>query len=715
MGLPAVSQSASGFAHRPALDGLRGLAVLAVVAYHFDALEGGYLGVDLFFVLSGFLITSLMIHEVKRTGTVSLGAFWVRRARRLLPALYVVLLAGALYAAFVASEAELPAIRRDGITGLFYVANWAQITAKAAYFDQYGVPSIFRHLWSLAIEEQFYLVWPLIAGGVLRFARQPVRALGAVSAAGAVASMSAAIWMYVPSTPVERLYFGTDTRAGAILVGAFVACLSELAAGRSVPSGAASRSAANGAGAATVAGKSAGVVRTFVAVLSLAALISCWFWLAGTDPQLWRGGLATCGILAGVLIGIAGSPRAGRLGSMLSVRPLAWFGTVSYGLYLWHWPVRVVLDESRVGLRGPGLFAVRFVISVALATVSFYAIEQPVRRGVGLWRRRSARRPNMPMARAGGRPGVRPARTGLMVAGTSAVIAVALVAATRPPQVTMSSAQVLEQAQSRQVARSDAASKATATTAPPLVSQGEPLRVLVFGDSVGDNIGQGMRSLAKERGFAATSLARVGCPLALVPGRNLDAGQWVSDPPECSKILDRFDQALAEVRPNLAIVSFGSAADFGRELPSGLVVDACTPEYDQWRTETWETLFRHMMRSGVAVAATTVSYIRRYGVDARWDSKTDCLNRSLRDAAESTGARVVDLGQWTCPSKTCIRSLGGVAVRPDGLHYNDQLTPVVASWILSQVVADWDVDDRPPDGDADTATTGAADTGEGSG
>lgn len=683
-----MSGQATGFAHRPALDGLRGLAVLAVVAYHFDVLEGGYLGVDLFFVLSGFLITSLMIHEVDRTGTVSLRAFWLRRARRLLPALYVVLLAGAAYAAFIASEVELPAIRRDGISGLFYVANWAQITAHTAYFDRYGLPSIFRHLWSLAIEEQFYLLWPLIAGGILRFARRPVRVLGAVSAAGAAASMSAAVWMFTPGTPIERLYFGTDTRVGAILVGAFVACVSSVAS-ESRP--------VRARRSAVASALSSDTGRTVISLVMLGLLLYSWVALHGTDPLLWQGGLALCGVVAGALIGVVGSRRPGALGMSLAVRPLVWFGTVSYGLYLWHWPVRVLLDESRIGLRGPALFVLRFAVSVALAAVSYYAVEQPIRRGaqkttgqrLPVRRRRAV--PGIRRLPALGGASTRPGRAAVLVAGASALIAGALVISTREPQVTMTATEVLAQANEQSAALP--AASTTTTTAPPLVAAGTPLRVLVFGDSVGDNIGNGMEALAKSRGFEAESLAMVGCPFSLVRGRNKDTKGWIIDPPQCSTILDQFDAAVAADRPSLAVVSFGAAADFDRELPSGAIAVPCMPEYDQWRTQTWETVLGHMRDSGVPVAATTVSYYRQFGIDPNWDKQTDCLNKSLRAAADKLGVRVVDLAHWTCPDGTnCLDNLGGVTVRPDGLHYNEQLAPVVANWILSQVVGGWTVD-----------------------
>ncbi len=166
----------------PALDGVRALAVAAVLLYHGDVswARGGYLGVDAFFVLSGFLITSLLVSEWHSSGRIALAAFWARRARRLLPALFLVLAAVAVYAAMVAAPTELENLRRDGLSALAYVANWGQIASHQSYFETFAAPSPLRHTWSLAIEEQFYLVWPLLVFGVLRWRRGSLRALAGV-------------------------------------------------------------------------------------------------------------------------------------------------------------------------------------------------------------------------------------------------------------------------------------------------------------------------------------------------------------------------------------------------------------------------------------------------------------------------------------------------------------------------------------------------------
>ena len=211
--------------HIPALDGLRGIAVGGVLFFHAGHLVGGYLGVDLFFVLSGFLITSLLLAEWQGSNRIMLGTFWARRARRLLPALFGMLIGVAVYAAVLASPDELHQIRFDALATLAYVANWRAIFVGHGYWAAFATPSPLEHTWSLAIEEQFYLLWPPIVVCVLWWRRGSARALFVVSLTLAAAS---AVWMavkYAPNSDPTRVYVGTDTRAPSLLLGAGLAAL----------------------------------------------------------------------------------------------------------------------------------------------------------------------------------------------------------------------------------------------------------------------------------------------------------------------------------------------------------------------------------------------------------------------------------------------------------------------------------------------------------
>ncbi|HEY5014416.1 MAG TPA: acyltransferase, partial [Acidimicrobiia bacterium] len=254
------------------------MAVAGVLLFHGGHLTGGYLGVDFFFTLSGFLITSLLLAESSRTGSVGLGGFWARRARRLLPALTVLLVGVAVYSIALAKPSELAQIRGDAFGTLGYVANWHQIFAHQSYFALFTAPSPLNHTWSLAIEEQFYVIWPLIFVALLaRFARSTPKAVLATSLALAGVSSVVMIVLYNPAD-TNRVYFGTDTRAAAILFGA------ALAAFLAIHGPARTR-------AARIAVECTGLVGAVVLALA-------WTRLDGQSSTLYRGGFAACGLAA---------------------------------------------------------------------------------------------------------------------------------------------------------------------------------------------------------------------------------------------------------------------------------------------------------------------------------------------------------------------------------------------------------------------------------
>jgi len=348
--------------HISALDGLRGAALLGVLFYHADgALRGGFLGVDLFFTLSGFLITSLLLAEHETTGRISLRAFWIRRARRLFPALLSLMPAIALYSRFVAKPAELAGLRQDSIATLAYVANWRTILSHKSYWDLFSAPSPHEHTWSLSIEEQFYVVWPLVVVLVLRRAQQLVRRRAIFGVAVALTALSiAAMIAFYDAENVSRAYLGTDTRAAAILAGAALACVMR----DTTLSDRAIR-------ALDVAG-----------LASAIGLAVAWWTLGGQDPILYHGGFWLVQAAALVLIACSLDERS-YVARAFSFAPLAFVGTISYGLYLWHWPVDVFLNAPRTHLHGLWLQFVRIAVTFAIATVSYRVLEKPIRtRGI---------------------------------------------------------------------------------------------------------------------------------------------------------------------------------------------------------------------------------------------------------------------------------------------------------------------------------------------
>ncbi|MDQ1496260.1 MAG: hypothetical protein QOG69_2743, partial [Actinomycetota bacterium] len=357
----------------PGLDGLRAIAVVGVLLYHAGvrAVPGGFLGVDVFFVISGFLITSILLGDARRDGRLSLRSFYARRARRLLPALAAMLaVAGAFMARF--HPGDLAQARGDIAAATGYVSNWWYVLHHRSYFAAAGRPEPLQHLWSLAVEEQFYLVWPVLLA-ILLTMRARLRVITVVALAGALGS---ALWMRslaikgnVPfDTDSSRLYFGTDTHASALLLGAAAAA---------VMAGFANRKAQSGR-------RMPGVLRAALDIVGLAgvgvlvlAMHEVGYY---TTPGLYRGGFLLVAAIGVLVVAIASVP-GGWLGRLLDLAPMRVVGARSYGLYLWHWPVFVY---TRPGLdwplHGTIALAVRLAVTVALAEVSFRFVESPLRR-----------------------------------------------------------------------------------------------------------------------------------------------------------------------------------------------------------------------------------------------------------------------------------------------------------------------------------------------
>ena len=344
--------------HLPALDGLRGLAVVAVLLFHggFTWARGGYLGVSVFFTLSGFLITNLLVGEWADTGTISLPTFWSRRFRRLMPAAVATLLLIALYGWIWASPEQLRHLRGDLLAGLGYVANWRFLLEKLSYADLFSAPSPVQHFWSLAIEEQFYVVYPLLTFVVLRLGGR--RALTGVLSVAAVGSLVIAV---VERAHLDRVYYGTDTRMLELLAGGLLALWwSATPRHHQVPAG--WRKPA----------------LTALGLIGLAGSLALWPTVRQTSYWVTHGVLPLQAALS--VCAIAAGSRPGVMADVFSWRPLRAIGLVSYGLYLYHWPIFLVLDEDRTHLSQVPLFVVRVAVTVIAALISYTVIEQPIRR-----------------------------------------------------------------------------------------------------------------------------------------------------------------------------------------------------------------------------------------------------------------------------------------------------------------------------------------------
>jgi peptidoglycan/LPS O-acetylase OafA/YrhL len=347
--------------YNPGLDGIRAIAVLGVIAYHLDLgwASGGLLGVGVFFVLSGYLITDLLVAAIRRRGARSFGQFWVRRARRLLPALFVMLLVTVAWATLL-DRSQLPSLRTDVLPAIFYYSNWWYIFHHVSYFAQYGPQSPLSHLWSLAIEEQFYLIWPFAVLGALRWVRNR-RTLVVGALVLACASAVAMALLFVPFTDPTRVYDGTDTRAFELLIGAALAF-------------------------AWPRDKRIGPItpraRTIIEVVGVAALagIIVMYWETGQyDPFVYRGGMVLLSVLTAILIAVCVHPGA-RVGRVLGVAPLRWIGERSYGIYLWSLPV-IVLTTPQGAKQTFERDSLQVVGIIVAAALSWRFVEQPVRHG----------------------------------------------------------------------------------------------------------------------------------------------------------------------------------------------------------------------------------------------------------------------------------------------------------------------------------------------
>jgi len=346
--------------YEPGLDGLRGCAVAIVLAYHSDMgwAKGGFLGISLFFTLSGFLITSILLRMHDATGTVRLRTFWSRRYRRLLPAAYLTLAGIVVFGATVATRQQLTDLAGAVVAAVFQVANWFFMYAGQSYVNLFSAPSPVQHFWSLSIEEQFYVVMPLVLILLLR-RMHSLLLLASLFAGAAAASTALMIVLYQHGASLDRLYYGTDTRAAEILVGCAAAVVLHRRPLRN---------------ASTTSRR----VWSVLGVAALVAMIIGWSRIDLTSPLLWQGGFLVFALLSLVLM-LSVLHHAGPAASLLETRPFAAVGRVSYGLYLFHWPIYLWLDQARTGLAPWPLFALRLTVTAAVTVLSYYLLERPIR------------------------------------------------------------------------------------------------------------------------------------------------------------------------------------------------------------------------------------------------------------------------------------------------------------------------------------------------
>ena len=595
--------------HLPALDGLRGLALLGVLLFHANgALPGGYLGVDLFFVLSGFLITSLLLAEQRAKGRIALAPFWVRRARRLFPALLSLMPVVAIYGRYFARADELVTVRAQALAALAYVANWQAIFQHKSYWQLFAAPSPLEHTWSLSIEEQFYVVWPLLVSLVLR--RWNSRTLLLICLAFSALSMAAMLLLFNPEN-TTRAYMGTDTRMSGILLGAAFATL-----------------------VSPNDRFSSRIVRALDALGVLAALGIglAWVSLRGTNPFLYHGGFWLTELGALTLIACAIAGERSRVARILSVRPLTGLGTISYGVYLWHWPVNVFLTSERTHLQGVGLHALRFTLTLAIALVSYRYFEQPIRKH-----------------------GVPFSRPQYIVPAAVALSVFLIVHATH--------------AEGRAQRPRPVPTASLPNAAPEFVRY----RIAVFGDSTANSLGWSLRNLHGQ-GVAIELLGKDGCSML---DDTCDGSLWVSQ--------------VRAAHPNVSIVYLAGVFLYGFHV-KGDWHTACRPDWDAKLGRVLELRLGELAHEGGRVFTATMPYpVGPYENDShdrqQFHERVDCINAVIRKAAASVpSVGLLDVGGHLCPGGVCVQDIAASEpVRPDGVHFSIDASKDLARWVYEEL------------------------------
>ena len=599
----------------------------AVVLFHAGHLRGGYLGVDLFFVLSGFLITSLLFVEYGNAGRVGLGHFWARRARRLLPALGGLLIGVAAYCAFLAQPAELAQIRGDALATIAYVANWRAVFTDQDYWALFRAPSPLNHTWSLAIEEQFYLVWPLVFVGVLAWWRERFASVLLIGCLFLAALSYTLMGLLYAGGDPSRVYFGTDTRAGSVLLGGALAAAFRVWGTERRRGG---RLVLEGAG-----------------IAGAVALAVTWSTVDGQTSALYRGGFFLVGVAATLVIAASVQPDRLVLGRLLSWRPLCWLGLVSYGVYLWHWPVDVVLTERRVGVGGWVLFAAQFGVTLVIAVASYFLLERPIRRGAGTKRQWCA---------------AVPALAGVLMLG----VVVSTARASGPPGESAIRSQI------------DRAVANAAELGP------RTRRVMVIGDSVGVHAGAALAKVPTSAPMVVANTSLLACvmPSGASAVTYTTPHETRPNPPSCDA---HWSDALTRLHPDTVVMFAWAEGNMTLEF-DGRERRPCDAAWKYRLRDDLVHVARRVQTAGARFVITTYPPTTEDTRTAAARRGVACINAVRRAVARATGSQLADLARHVCPKPdACMTEVDGFPLRPDGVHFKGVGGQVVATWIASQI------------------------------
>lgn len=685
--------------YRPGLDGIRAVAVSAVLLFHLDRLPGGNLGVDAFFVVSGWLITWKLLSDVDHEGTVRVRRFWTGRVRRLLPASAAVLLAVAVV--WPLAGIDVPSLRRDLAWAAVGLSNWGTISSGGDYWARFGDPSPVTHYWSLAIEQQYYLLWPLVLLAVIGLTSRSRIGVAAVGAAGAVASI---VFMNLAFDPLDptATYMNTFSRAHTLLLGAAAGAITTVATDGRLRFGVTARRLA-----------------------PVGALVALAILLTSSESSTWlfSWGFPTFAAAMTVVV-VAVADGAGA--PVLATPATRWLADRSYGLYLWHWPVFLFMSPGRLGVDAGswpamlGLDLARVAVAVALSDVSFRMLETPIRR------RRRLPSWHAPVAAASSFAVLAVLLVAVVPAPSSTTAESVVTLAPPPPTSAVSAPSASDDsggtpsspaAPEGSAPPSDGTEKAATNTSPvPLPDGGPatdgsasapvpsgagssvpdrapdpatgislPLRVLVTGDSMAVHLAEAMIGFAATRpdDFVAGSAAFGGCGMsAATDGRlheftDANGQRDVLDISRCTDQWVRVPQRITEESIDVVVVDIGPWDALDMHLVDGRTVSVADETGRSHVSQTY-----HRFVDEVRDAGATVVWVRPPDSRLGWGDFDDPVNdparwRAIRDIVDELDVVQVDLAGWLVAN-----GLDGPDGRPDGVH----LTPELNQRFVAEVV-----------------------------
>ena len=626
-----------------------------VVAYHLELrwVSGGFIGVDIFFVISGFLITRLLLDERSTTGRLDVGAFWSRRFKRLVPAL-VVMIAATLVATWRWGLPEQwNSVRLDAVAGLAYVANWRFVSDQQSYFEAALGPSPLLHTWSLAVEEQWYLLWPIAMVGLLLLAARNRRgtelAAAIVVAAGIVSAGLMAI-TFDPADP-SRSYFGTDTRAQHLLIGAALAWFVELSPDL-----------------VRVAQRRTMRLPFTAALVVLVALAAT---IHDTSAWLYQGGLFAISIVAAIVVLGTASPDPDAALAWLGHQPLTWIGQRSYGIYLWHWPVIVFIGSGiDIGVSGTPLIMAQIAITLAFAELSFRFVEAPARRSTTS----------------------SPRLVGAWSVGACLVAGLGFVALTTPPDRRLAPTAAIfprldelasptrEPADDAVIDKSDGGNVPT--------NSGRR-RVLLLGDSAAYSLAHQL-DVATRPDWDAQAYVQVGCPIT--PGETLAADSSTTNPidPDCVAWQTSWPEFGNALQPDIVVVMIGAWEVLDHRV-DGRDIRFPSPEWEALVATALSEAAAAAGSSGASVVLLDVACMggasNNPGTAARADARrVDAVNSLLDEvAATQPDVTVAPLSSVVCPGGGDGLTIDGSPVRYDGVHYTRKGAALVWPWLFDEL------------------------------